>query len=381
MKFLPVTHESLKHGAEILKNGGLVAFPTETVYGLGADAYNPQALAKIFEVKNRPFFDPLIIHIASIDTLEKIANLSLLKKETRKKLFLLAENLWPGPLSIILPKNEKIPGIATAGLQTAAFRFPSHDAAQKLISLSSGAIAAPSANPFGSLSPTKAEHVRDKLGEKIDMILDGGPACIGLESTVLDLTSEPVKILRPGGTPKKSIEDLIGTIESFSSIAGNTRDTGDIKNLNDKDLKTDDLKIYDTKTYDTKAGDEPKGFASPGQLKSHYAPGTPLFVYKREDIICMNYRTDQNIDENEKTAFLFFDSLTKDEWLKTQKQSDKEIVKVLSEKGDIIEAASRLFEILHELDNCKVSKIIAQLAPNEGLGEAINDRLKRGAFK
>lgn len=338
MKILPVTPESLKEGAEILKNGGLVAFPTETVYGLGADAFNAQALAKVFEVKGRPHFDPLIIHIATIESLEKVASLTLLNEKTRNKLFVLAENLWPGPLSIILPKNEKIPGIATAGLQTAAIRFPAHETAQKLISFSTGAVAAPSANPFGSLSPTRAEHVCDGLGNKIDMILDEGPTRIGLESTVLDITGDVLKILRPGGTPKEAIERLIGPVADGSSIV-----------------------------------DDSTAHASPGQLKSHYAPRASLNTLSREEII------NKVIEPN--TAFLFFDGATRDVWLKTQKPQELFVLRFLSETGDSMEAASRLFETLHELDKHQVSRIYAQLAPNEGLGTAINDRLKRGEKK
>jgi len=337
MKFLPVSPESLKEGAEIILNGGLVSFPTETVYGLGADAFNPKALAKVFEVKNRPHFDPLIIHIAAIETLERAADLSLLNDETRKTLFLLAENLWPGPLSIILPKNEKIPGIATSGLPTAAIRYPAHKAACKLITLSSGAVAAPSANPFGGLSPTRAEHVRSALGEKVDMILDGGPSQIGVESTVIDITGETIKILRPGGTPKEKIENLIGRAVDSS------------------------VSFEDT-----------AGMISPGQLKSHYAPKAALCVLSREEIIRQPY-------EKGKAAYLFFDSTTKDAWLKANKEPETAVVKALSENGTVLEAASRLFETLHELDNSDIDKIFAQLAPQEGLGEAINDRLRRGA--
>ena len=345
MIFLPVSTEAIRQAAEILRNGGLVAFPTETVYGLGADAFNPQALAKVFQAKERPSFDPLIIHIASFETLEKTANLSLLSEEKREKLFLLAEKFWPGPLSVVLPKSEKIPGIATAGLPTAAIRWPDNESAQKLISVFGGAVAAPSANPFGSLSPTRAQHVRDKLGGKIDMILDGGPARIGLESTVLDITGESVKILRPGGTPKEAIEELIGPVRdgSFANI------------------------------------DENASPASPGQLKSHYAPKTPLFALEKEEIIRLQYE--------EKDVFLFFDGSTRANWLKNQSEWPPEtaLIKVLSESGQAIEAASRLFEILHELDNLNssensiISRIFAQFAPSQGLGEAINDRLRRAS--
>jgi len=337
MELTPVTKASLKKGAKILLEGGLVAFPTETVYGLGADAFNPAALAKVFEVKGRPRFDPLIIHIADLKTLEKTTNLSKLNDEARRKLFTLAENLWPGPLSIILPKNEKIPGIATAGLPTAAIRFPGDSTALELISLSSGAVAAPSANPFGSLSPTKAEHVRDKLGNKLDMILDGGPAKIGVESTVLDISGKEIKILRPGGTPKEAIEKLIGAVQSYNE------------------------------------NDNSNAPSSPGQLKSHYAPGKTLSVFNREEIIKKPYK--------EGEAFLFFDESAKDAWLELQPHPAA-VFKVLAKNGQMAEAASRLFDILHELDNDEsLTHIIAQLAPDQGLGEAINDRLLRGSQK
>ena len=347
MDYLRVTDEALKKGAEILKSGGLVAFPTETVYGLGADAFNPKAIARIFEVKNRPFFDPLIIHIANIDALEKTADLSRLSKKTHDNLFKLAEKLWPGPLSIILPKNDKIPGIATSGLPTAAIRLPDNEAARKLIALSSGAVAAPSANPFGALSPTRAEHVKTGLGEKVDLILDGGPCKIGVESTVLDITDDCIKILRPGGTPREAIEKLIDAVEGYDN--NEQRDSGE------------------------------QGLASPGLLKSHYAPETPLTVLSREEIIKLP------INEDQKTAFLFYDGNTRDRWLSkqfgAQEPPDSFIIKVLSQTGDLLEAASRLFETLHEIDNCNITQIFAQLAPRNGLGEAINDRLQRGAKK
>jgi L-threonylcarbamoyladenylate synthase len=342
MEFLPVSPESLSRAAEVLRSGGLAAFPTETVYGLGADAYNPAAIAKVFEVKNRPRFDPIIIHIAAVETLEYAADLSQLTDEKKQKLYLLARNFWPGPLSLVLPKSNKIPGIATAGLSTAAFRIPDHDAARELISLSGGAVAAPSANPFGALSPTRAEFVRDKLGEKVDIILDGGAARIGVESTVLDITGNSVKILRPGGTPKEAIEKLIGPVEDGSPAEG--------------------------------------VFVSPGQLKSHYAPAVPLKVFTGEEMI--------NLLCEEGNAFLFFDGSARDAWLKAQSteiSAEKIVIRVLSESGNTIEAAACFFETLHELDNCnaarrlKISCIYAQFAPQEGLGAAINDRLRRAS--
>jgi L-threonylcarbamoyladenylate synthase len=340
MEFLAISPESLKRAAEVICGGGLVAFPTETVYGLGADACNSEALAKIFEVKGRPRFDPLIIHIADTGSLEKAADLSLLNGDVKRKLFLLIENLWPGPLSIILPKNKKIPGIATAGLPTAAVRFPDHEAAVSLISLSVGAVAAPSANPFGSLSPTRAEHVRDKLGDKIDMILDGGPARIGMESTVLDITGEHVQILRPGGTSKEAIETLIGPVQDgFFAVEENGIGV----------------------------------MVSPGQLKSHYAPKVPLSVFTLQAIISQPYQ--------EGTAFLFFDGSSRDAWVTAHPElPEKAVIRILSASGRLSEAAARLFEILHELDSLDIPRIAVQLAPQEGLGCAINDRLRRASY-
>ena len=338
MEYLSVSPESLRKAAGIIRNGGIVAFPTETVYGLGADACNAEALAKVFEAKRRPSFDPLIIHIADIKTLEDIADLSLLSEKNREKLFLLAENFWPGPLSLVMPKSKKIPGIATAGLSTAAIRFPDHQAALSLISLSGGALAAPSANPFGSLSPTRAEHVRDKLGEKVDMILDGGSARIGVESTVLDITGGCIKILRPGGTPKEAVENLIGPIQDGSAAAG-----------------------------DTASG----GLVSPGRLKSHYAPKTPLSVFTLEELIRQPCGPG--------SAFVFFDAPSRDAWAATQPPAalEKAVIRVLSPSGRLVEAAASLFQTLHELDSPEISRILAQLAPQEGLGQAINDRLRR----
>jgi L-threonylcarbamoyladenylate synthase len=177
---LKTTDESIRRAAGVLAGGGLVAFPTETVYGLGANVFNAAALARIFEVKNRPRFDPLIVHIADTEMLEKTAALSPLDSAARKRLAVLAEKLWPGPLTLILPKRETIPDLATAGLSTVAVRLPGHETARRLIALSGGPVAAPSANPFGYLSPTRAEHVLDLLGGKIDMILDGGPSNVGV---------------------------------------------------------------------------------------------------------------------------------------------------------------------------------------------------------
>lgn len=337
MELLPVSDESLAKGAALLRGGGLVAFPTETVYGLGGDAFNARALAKIFEAKGRPRFDPLIVHIAAIEALEKAADLSRLDDMALERLRLLAENLWPGPLTLILPRQKAVPDIAASGLPTVAVRLPDHGAARKLIALSSGAVAAPSANPFGYLSPTRAEHVRDQLGAKVDLILDGGPARVGVESTVLDLCGSRPRILRPGGTPREAIEALIGPVLSGPAEAGAT------------------------------------AALSPGMLKSHYAPRTPLGLYSLAELIALPGPGDN-------AALLFFDGHSRGAWFANQKPAGAgkaPRIETLSENGDPVEAAARLFEILHKLDTGGFSRILTQSAPETGLGAAINDRLLR----
>jgi L-threonylcarbamoyladenylate synthase len=340
MEFLPVSDESLAKAAAVLRGGGLAAFPTETVYGLGGDAFNPLALAKIFEVKGRPRFDPLIVHIASMETLATVADLSLLDRGAREKLDLLAAKLWPGPLTLVLPKQAAVPELATSGLPTVAVRFPDHDAARKLIALSRGAVAAPSANPFGGLSPTRAEHVRDQLGEKVDIILDGGPARVGVESTVLDMRGPCPRILRPGGAPREVIEAHIGPV-----LSGPAADGG--------------------------------GLVSPGRLPSHYAPRTPLAVYSREEMIA---RPDEAAHS---VALLFFDGPSRDAALAARAGvGNAGVIRTLSETGNPREAAARLFETLHELDRAGgLVRILAELAPEDGLGAAINDRLRRAATR
>jgi L-threonylcarbamoyladenylate synthase len=329
----PVDENSLAAAAEIIKGGGIVAFPTETVYGLGGDAFNRQALAKIFAAKERPFFDPLIIHIAAQAALERITDLSRMESENIRRLEKLTAELWPGPLTLILPKRSEVPDLATSGLATAAVRFPSDKTAQTLILLSTGAVAAPSANLFGRLSPTRAEHVEEQLGGRVDLILDGGRSSIGVESTVLDLSSRLPRILRPGGTSKEKIETLIGPV------------------LDSSGKKTSPM--------------------SPGQAGHHYAPGTPLSVYHRDGMIRLPYKKDE--------AFLFFDASSRTRW--HVPAGRLLFVKTLSETGDTIEAAANLFDMLHSLDKPEISRINAELAPGRDLGPALNDRLKKAAAR
>ncbi|GHU43203.1 tRNA threonylcarbamoyladenosine biosynthesis protein [Spirochaetia bacterium] len=331
--YLPLTSANIEIAVSVIKNGGLVAFPTETVYGLGADALNTKALAKIFETKRRPFFDPLIIHIAELASLQKIIDYKALGDVQKDMLLKISGLLWPGPLTLVLPKLSIVPDLATAGLPSVAVRFPNHDGALELIRKSTGLIAAPSANPFGYLSPTLAEHVRDQLGGMVDIILDGGRTGIGVESTVLDLTHNAPRILRQGGTTQEQIEAVTG------SIAHNTGTSR----------------------------------ASPGLLKSHYAPHTPLFLYTAEEMTSLDVHADKT------EVFLFFDKATFDKWAARNKTYDIQNIFILSETGSEYEAASNLFETLHIIDKLHVSAINAQKCRESGLGRAINDRLKKAS--
>jgi L-threonylcarbamoyladenylate synthase len=344
MPILKISNETIRQAAAQIVRGGLAAFPTETVYGLGADAFNTDALALIFEIKNRPRFDPLIIHIAALNTLEKVADLSLLDTDVRKKLNVLTEKFWPGPLTLILPKQQIVPDLATSGLPTVAVRLPALAVARQLIALSSGAVAAPSANPFGFLSPTSAEHVLAMLGDKVEIILDGGPTQVGLESTVLDICHGQQRILRPGGVSKEAIEAVIGPLADCPVL---------------DDTAGNDAVIHNSAV-------------SPGMMKSHYAPRASLEVY--------DFKTLSNIPAENGIAFLFFDFSSYKQWQKKQTQPyDKSSIIILSKTGNITEAAAHFFQSLHELDRPEISRIYAQSAPEEGLGRAINDRLQKAS--
>jgi len=348
MEILSSSDQDLERAAKALAAGALVAFPTETVYGLGGDAFNLSALAKIYEAKNRPRFDPLIIHIAEKEALSRLVDVAALSSKAGKRLSILSERLWPGPLTLILPKLKELPALATAGLYTAAVRFPSHPVARKLIKLSTGAVAAPSANPFGYLSPSRAEHVIAQLGEKVDFIIDGGRTTVGIESTVLDLSGENPRILRPGGTSREAIEALIGPVEFYTEPPP----AADDKNVTP---------------------------ISPGQLKSHYAPRTRLILHKQGELA--------SLPEVSGEGRLYFSSprpmVSQSENFPSQgKTSDSSnTIKVLSETGDLAEAAANLFDMLHDLDKLGLDLIRAEEAPGFGLGAAINDRLRRARQK
>jgi len=313
--------QDLHRAAEIIREGGLVAFPTETVYGLGADALNVHAVTRIFEAKGRPLHDPLIVHVSGIEEAERLS--TFFSPLARK----LAEKFWPGPLTLVVPKAPIVPDLVTAGLPTVAIRMPANPWARKLISLSGTPIAAPSANAFGRTSPTCAEHVREQLEGRYDFLIDGGACRVGVESTVLSLLDNRPVILRPGGVTQEEIEATIGRVEVLTLA---TKKEGPNR--------------------------------SPGLLASHYAPRTPLTLVS--DLSAFSERKD--------VGFL------------TLQKPDIKVAGpliALSPKGDLEEAAANLYRAMRELDQMNLKLIVAQEVPNEGLGAAINDRLKRAARK
>ncbi len=312
----PSTEEFLLKASEIIKNGGLVAFPTETVYGLGANGFNPIAVAKIFSVKNRPSFNPLILHIDSVSSLELLTTIH------SEKVLKLVDKFWPGPITLVLPKTVLVPEIVTAGNSTVAIRIPNNEIATKLIKLSGVPIAAPSANSFGMLSPTTAVHVANQLQNKIDFILDGGKCSVGLESTIVEFTNDNFFLLRDGGISSEEIEEFL------------------CEKLKRKVLENNPN--------------------SPGQLKSHYAPIKAIFFIDEVDISNFN---------KEKTAIICFSD--------DKKYSEFTFRKILSTKADFTEAAANLFFFLHELESENVDFILAEKIPEIGLGKAIMDRLTK----
>ena len=311
--------ELIQQAAEIIKQGGIIAFPTETVYGLGANALNPLAVARIFEIKDRPFFDPLIVHIADRNEMSRLV--TGLPPDAEK----LTHRCWPGPLTIVLFKKEEVPDIVTAGLPTVAIRMPRHPIALQLIKESGCPIAAPSANPFGYVSPTTADHVREQLGDRVDLILDGGPCEVGLESTIISFSEERPRLLRPGGLSLEEIEAIIGRVEL--------------------------------------GPDEEEKPSSPGQLPRHYAPRTPIVIGEWEK----NLETYQN----KKTGLLAFQEINVALLFKH--------VEILSPRGDLREAAVNLFAAIRRLDALNLDVILAESVPEVGLGRAIMDRLRRAS--
>ena len=300
----------------LLKEGGIVAIPTETVYGLGGDALNIQAVAKIFAAKNRPSFDPLIVHVSSIEQAHSIAYLN------EQAIFLL-EKFSPGPLTLVLPKKSVVPDLVTSGHPTVAIRIPNHPVAIELLKQSGLCIAAPSANPFGYTSPTTAKHVEDFLGSRIDAVLDGGACDIGIESTIIDLSGITPKVLRLGGLPYEQLTEVLGELPfQMSSSKPN----------------------------------------APGMLTSHYNPGIPLRLFKSYSELLSEFNT----TDTDRIGLLY-----------SGKEIKASFAINLSKEKVLVEVASKLFHALRSFDKADIDVIWSHELPEVGLGRAINDRLRR----
>ncbi len=312
--------ESIRFAAEIIRVGGLVAFPTETVYGLGANALDPEAVARVFEVKQRPSFDPLIVHIAECATLDLLVQAMSL--DDRR----LMDAFWPGPLTVVLPTRESVLDIVTAGLSTIAIRMPSHPVAQALIREAGVPIAAPSANPFGYVSPTCAQHVLDGLGDRVDLILDGGPCPIGVESTIVAMNGTWPELLRPGSITLAQIREITGLV--VRTPASQTT-------------------------------------VAPGQLPRHYATRTPVTILAAQGARPV-------VHGHERAGLLAISApgYVDDRFC---------AIEVLSPSGDLREAARNLFAALRRLDALNLDRLYAEPCDEQGLGLAIMDRLRRCA--
>jgi len=320
----------IKIAAEVIKKGNLVAFPTETVYGLGADALNKQAVAKIFKAKERPFNDPLIVHIADIKELYRLS------KQVPLVALKLAKTFWPGPLTLVLKKSELVSDIITAGLDTVAVRMPDDNIALNLIGEAQTPIVAPSANLFGRTSPTNAQHVADDLDGKIEMIIDGGKTKVGVESTVLDITAKPVRVLRAGGISVEQLKEVIDQVKISKELE--------------------------------------KGFRSPGMLNSHYSP--------RARLILVEERGEAQVEEARRLASEYKAQGFKVGIMAKEENQDKYNgfqVKVIGKGSELKTCAANLFAVLRSFDKEGFEIIIAEGLEEQGLGLAIMERLRKAS--
>jgi len=313
---------AIEAGARTLRDGGLVAFPTETVYGLGANAFDARAVARVFEVKARPSFDPLIVHLSEGSDLGRVVAGDDPRVER------LGARFWPGPLTLVLPRRPDLPEIVTAGLDTVGVRVPAHPAARALIRAAGTPVAAPSANPFGYVSPTTAEHVVELLGQAVDLILDGGPCGVGLESTIVSLAAPEPTLLRPGGVSREELEDALGAPL-------------------------------------VRAPAPAERPLAPGQLERHYATRTPLRILPGPAA---------PLPAGAGRVGLLA-------WSAAPRGRGYAAVEILAPDGRPTTAAAGLFAALRRLDAAGLDTIVAEPCPERGLGLAIMDRLRRSSAR
>lgn len=330
-----VDQELIREAGRIIREGGLVAFPTETVYGLGGDALNPLSSRKIYAAKGRPSDNPLIVHIASLDDLSPIV------REVPESARKLAKHFWPGPLTMILHKSERVPVETTGGLGTVAVRMPANRIAQEMILAAGGYVAAPSANRSGRPSPTIAKYVAEDLGGRVEMIIDGGDVEIGLESTIVDLTSDSPMILRPGYITRQKLEEVLCEVEEDSTI-----------------LKAD-------------SGQAPK---APGMKYRHYAPKGELTVVKGTEADVVRYINEHcrlHRAENKKTGVISTDE--------TETLYRVDVCRSVGGREDEETIARELYRVLREFDDDEVEIIYAEAFKDSGIGQAIMNRLLKAA--
>ena len=317
---MSIISKDINKAIELLNRDEIIAIPTETVYGLAGNIYSEKAIRSIFEIKERPFFNPLIVHIPSIDALESLV------EEVPDKARLLAEEFWPGPLTLILKKKPHISDLITAGKNTVAVRIPNHPVALELLNKLDFPLAAPSANPFNRISPTTAKHVEAYFGNNISLVLDGGPCEKGIESTIIGFEANKAILYRFGSISREAIEKVIGPV-----------------------------------TTHTQSDASPE---APGMLQKHYSPRTKTILTENLTEAIARY-------SNKRIGVLSFKSVAL--------KSEVILLKTLSNDGSFEEAASHLYSFLHELDHANLDIIIIERLPEEGIGVAINDRLSRAA--
>ena len=334
-EFTEAEDAALRRAGEVIRAGGLVAFPTETVYGLGGDALNRESSRKIYAAKGRPSDNPLIVHICKFEDIRQIV------KEVPEEACRIAEAFWPGPLTMILPKSELVPKETTGGLDTVAVRFPSDKIAQKLIEYSGGYIAAPSANLSGRPSPTVAKYVAEDMDGRIEMIIDGGAVGIGLESTIIDLTVSPPQILRPGYVTEEMLRKVLGRVDTDVTI----------------------LSAY--------SGQAPK---APGMKYRHYAPKGELTIVEGEPdavVAYINGQVQKARENGEKTGVIGTDECAG--------RYCADVVKSVGSREDEESIARHLFTALREFDDENVERMYSESFDSAGLGQAIMNRLLKAA--
>ncbi|MFU8788102.1 MAG: L-threonylcarbamoyladenylate synthase [Methylobacter sp.] len=316
----------IDNAAELLRNGGLVAFPTETVYGLGANACDPAAVRRIFEAKGRPADHPLIVHLHSPE------NLDFWAQDISEAVWQLAEHFWPGPLTLIL-KRRHAPLTVTGGQETVGLRIPNHPVALALLKAFNGGLAAPSANRFGKVSPTRAKHVRAELGDRVDLVLEGGPCRVGLESTILSLADDQPRLLRPGAISLSALQEVLGTEVLTPNSANAIR--------------------------------------APGMLKSHYTPETRFEICPKNEL---NRRGNELAHASLRTAVMFIGSAQRE-------QPENKAFTPIFMPAAPAEYARKLYAALRLLDNAEFDVLLAESPPETEAWQAVNDRLKRASYK